>query len=72
MTLLDRDQRLVIINNNDEYKSTDYDWNYDWSSVSFSTLVRNACLFFNNMWYDLDSEVHGFKTHYYGVGILNQ
>ena len=63
MRLIDRENGFVEIIND---KSTDYDWNRGGNSK------RDWFVKVNNSILGIDPAIHGFKTYYYGFGILNQ
>ena len=50
---------------NGDKVGTDYDWNEG------GTTTRNNCIKVNNWLFGIDTNIHGFKTWYYGVGKLN-
>ena len=61
MILTDRNRRTVKIVNDE---ATDYDWNVG-GGFKRDTFIR-----INNAMFGINSKRHGFKTFYYGVGIL--
>ncbi len=63
MMLLNRGQRTVrVINGN----ATAYDWNPG------GGVVRNSCIMLNNAIFNINPKEHGFRTNYYGVGVLRK
>ena len=63
MILTNRTQGTVRIVNN---SATDYDWNEGGGSK------RNTFIHINNSIFGINPQIHGFKTYYYGVGLLRR
>lgn len=63
MTLIDEEDRKFEIINDD---ATKYDWNEG------GKWYRDLLIKVNIFMFDLDPQMHGFQTYYYGVGILRQ
>lgn len=63
MILTSREHRTVQIVND---KATDYDWNIG-GGFKRDTFIR-----INNTLFNINPQIHGFKTYYYGVGTLRR
>lgn len=63
MILTNRERGTVkIVNNN----ATDYDWNLGGGSK------RDSFIRINNALFNINPQIHGFKTYYYGIGVLRK
>lgn len=63
MILTDRNRGSVKIVNDE---ATDYDWNVGGGSR------RDTFIQINNKMFGINPQIHGFKTFYYGIGILRK
>ena len=61
--LTSKDNKTITVVNN---SAADYDWNEGGS------WIRDMFIKVNNLYYNINPNIHGFKTFYYGVGKLNQ
>ncbi len=62
--LVNREEKSIRIVNSPVSEATDYDWN------TGGGFLRNAFIHGNNFILNINPEIHGIKTYYYGTGKL--